>query len=136
MHALLPRLRPALAARRVVARLALLAVLAAALVPGISRLLQPADAWGLLCQSAQSALASATAPADGQPGGHAHGDACAFCTLAHTTPVLAGAAPAALAVLAYAPPAPPVPTAVRERPAQSRSPSARAPPFERPPLSA
>ena len=136
MHALLPRLRPTLAARLVVARLALLAVLAAALVPGISRLLQPADAWGLLCQSPQSARAAAASPADVQPGGHAHGDACAFCTLAHTTPVLAGAAPAALALLAYAPPAPPAPAAVRERVAQAHAPSARAPPFERPPRAA
>ena len=128
MHSLRSPLRPSLAARLVVARLAMLAVLAAALLPGISRLLHPAEAWGVLCQSPLSERAAPESPDTPLPAGHEHGDACALCTLAHTTPTLAGAAPAAMVVVAYAPPAPPAPVVVRSRVAQSRAPGARAPP--------
>jgi hypothetical protein len=136
MHALLPRLRPSPAARRTVARLVLLTVLAAALVPGLSRLLQPAQAWGALCQAPATARDAASAPGDAPPAGREHGDACAFCTLAHTTPLLAGAAPAGIAVVAYAPPAPVARAALRPRVARLRAPAARGPPALRPILAA
>ena len=124
MRALLTTLRPAVAARRFGVRLALFAWLVLALVPTISRLATPAGPaeWAVLCQSAPAAPAPA-----GTPDLHS-GDACALCSLAHTTPALAGAAPATVAVLAYAPPAPPAPAVVRTRFAQARAPGARAPP--------
>lgn len=125
MRALLPTLRPTLAARRLGVRLALFALMALAVVPTFSRLLQPiglAD-WVALCQAAPSS--SSTSPE--QPESHA-GDACALCSLAHTAPALGGASPEAVAVVPYAPPAPPAPAVVRTRVAQSRSPGARAPP--------
>ena len=124
MQALQTLLRPAIATRRLGARLALFALLVAALVPTFSRLLAPVGLtdWAVLCQAAPAPSAPA-GPQDLHPG-----DACALCTLAHTTPALAGAAPAAIAVLAYAPPAPPAPAAVRTRVAQARAPGARAPP--------
>ena len=124
MYALLTLLRPSVAARRLGARLALFALLVAAAVPTVSRLMQPvglAD-WAVICQSS---------PGTPAPAGSAdtlHGDACALCTLAHTTPALAGAASVAVAELAYTPPAPPVPAPVRTRVAQARPPGARAPP--------
>jgi len=106
----------------------MLAVLAAALVPGFSRMLQPSQAWGALCQ----------APAtDGtSPAGHEHGDACVLCTLAHTTPTLAGTPPAATPILAYVPPAPPVAAGVRTRAARALAPPARGPPSAGPILPA
>ncbi len=121
MRFLLHSLRPSLAARRLAARLALFAVLAAALVPGFARLMQPTgEAWAALCQSAPASQLPA--------GGHEAGDACALCTLAHTTPVIASGAPPAGAILAYAPPAPVATAVVRSRVAQSRAPGARGPP--------
>ncbi len=115
-------LRPTAALRRLGARWALVALLATALLPTFARLLQtsgPAD-WATVCQSAPA----------GAPLGetHAPGDACALCSLAHTTPMLAGTAPPAVAILAYAPPAPPAPARVRPAVAQARAPGARAPP--------
>ena len=125
MHALTPTLRPTAAARRLAAQLALFALLLGALLPSVSRLLQAGTAseWAVLCQSP----AAAGTPAGGS-NDLRHGDACALCSLAHTTPVLAGATPAALAVLAYAPPAPPALAPVRARATQARPPGARAPP--------
>jgi hypothetical protein len=124
-------LRPSLAARRLSVRLALFALLVAALVPTFSRLMSPvglADG-STLCQAAQadgdSRAGSTSSPT---PDAHAPGDACALCSLAHTTPALGGSALPAVAVLAYAPPAPPAPAVVRTRVAQSRAPGARAPP--------
>ena len=93
MRSLLPTLRPSSAARLFVARMAMLAVLATALLPGISRLLQPTDLWGSLCQSTQAEDAASDPPSPTLPAGHEHGDACALCTLAHTTPTLATPAP-------------------------------------------
>ena len=122
MRTLLPTLRPSLAARRLGVRLALFALLAAAMVPTFSRLLQPVGLsdWAALCQ---------TVPASGSSQDqHANGDACALCSIAHTTPALGGQAHAPVAVLAYAPPAPPAPAAVRTQVVQARAPSARAPP--------
>ncbi len=127
MRTLLPTLRPSLAARRLGLRLALFALLVAAVVPTFSRLLQtagPAD-WATLCLS----TTSSPAPASGQQDGHDANDACALCSLVHTTPALAGVETALVAVVPYAPPAPPAPAVVRTRVAQSRAPGARAPPF-------
>jgi len=129
MRSLLPTLRPSLAARRAVARLAMWAMLAAALVPGFSRLVRPGEAWGPLCQSQPSAHATAAGEDGAPPPGHAPGDACALCTLAHTTPALASAAAPTVETIDYAPPAPPAEVAVRSRVAQSRAPGARAPPM-------
>ena len=124
MHALLPLLRPTAAPRRLGARLALVALLAAALIPTFMRLAQPAGlaGWVEICQASP-----ASATQDAAPG---HADACAFCTLAHTTPTLDGAPPPpAVAVLAYAPPAPHANVPVRAGVTQARAASARAPPF-------
>ena len=114
-------LRPTAALRRLGVQWAFVALLAAALMPTFARLVQPtgpAD-WAAICQAA------------GAPQGAAHelGDACALCSLAHTTPALAGAPVPAVAVLAYAPPAPPAAEPVRTSVPQTRAPSARAPPF-------
>ncbi|MEP6502766.1 MAG: DUF2946 family protein [Betaproteobacteria bacterium] len=124
MHALLTLLRPSLATRRLGALLALFALLVAAAVPTFSRLLQPvglAD-WAILCQSTPATPAGAPDAL--------HGDACALCTLAHTTPAMAGAAPATFGELAYTPPTPPTAAPVRTRVAQARAPGARAPPAQ------
>ena len=117
-------LRPTVALRRLGVQWALVALLAAALMPTFARIAQTAGPTdrASICQAA----GSGTSPSQGD--GHAPGDACALCSLAHTTPVLAGAAPAAVAVLAYAPPAPPTNEPVRTSAAQARAPSARAPP--------
>jgi hypothetical protein len=115
-------LRPATALRRLGVRLALVALLAVALMPSFSRLAQPAGPadWTTICQSSPSG-----APQDAA---HEHGDACAFCSLAHTTPTLADATAPAGAVLGYAPPAPPVHVRVRVGVTQARAARARAPP--------
>jgi len=129
MRPLLPTLRPSLAARLVVVRLAMAVLLAAAIVPGISRLLAPADLFSEApCHPAVHAAMHHGAP---MPAGHEHGDACAMCTLAHTTPTLAGVPPVDVTVVAFAPPAPPSAEPVRTRAAQARAPSARAPPAAR-----
>jgi hypothetical protein len=122
MRSLLPLLRPAAALRRLGARLALVALLAVALMPTFARLAEPAGLAGgvEICQSA-SAGAS-------QDAAREHADACAFCTLAHTTPTLDGATPPAVAVLAYEPPAAPGDARVRAGVTQARAASARAPP--------
>ena len=125
MRSLLPTLRPSLAARLLVVRLAMAVLLAAAIVPGISRLLAPAE---LLADAPCHPAAHAMHHGTPMPGGHEHGDACALCTLAHTTPTLAGVAPVDVTVVAFAPPAPPAAEPVRTRAAQARAPSARAPP--------
>ena len=124
----LPTLRPSLAARRLGLRLALFALLVAAVVPTFSRLLQtagPAE-WATLCLSTTT---SSPGPASGQQDGHDANDACALCSLVHTMPALGGVDAAPVAVVPYAPPAPPAPAVVRTRVAQSRAPGARAPPF-------
>ena len=115
-------LRPATTLRRLGVRLAFVALLASALMPSFSRLLQPSGLadWATLCQTTPSG-----APQDAA---HEHGDACAFCSLAHTTPTLGGTTAPAVAVLAHAPPAPPVGAPVRVGVTQARAPSARAPP--------
>jgi hypothetical protein len=120
---LTPRLRPPAAAHRLAAWLALLALLVGALVPTLSRLAHPGagDAWNTLCQ------ARGSTPAD-PAGPHEFGDACALCTLAHTTPVLTGTPTAAPAAIAYAPPAPVASPAVRAHAVQARAPGARGPP--------
>jgi hypothetical protein len=126
MRALMPTLRPTAALRRLGVRLAFAALLAAALMPTFSRLMQPAGLsdWAAICQSTPS-TADTGAPQGDQNG---HADACAFCTLAHTTPVLGGGALPAVALLAYAPPVPPAVAVWRSRSTQARAPSARAPP--------
>ena len=126
MHTLIPRLRPTAALRRFSVRLAFIALLAAALMPTLSRLAQPAGLsdWAAICQAA-SPTSNSGAPQDDQ---REHGDACAFCSLAHTSPALGGAALPAVAVLAYAPPAPPDSACVRASVPQAPPPSARAPP--------
>jgi hypothetical protein len=128
MRTLLPALRPSLATRRLGARLALFALLVAAVVPTFSRLLQPVglDDWATLCVSAAS---SSEPTQDQSQRQHDADDACALCSIAHTTPAIGGVAAAQVAVVPYAPPAPPAPAAVRTRVAQSRAPGARAPPF-------
>jgi hypothetical protein len=118
-------LRPTAALGRLGVRWAWVALLAAALMPTFARLVAPtgpAD-WAAICQAAP--------PASGAPQGDAHelGDACALCSLAHTTPALTGATATAAAVLAYAPPAPPAGEPVRASVPQARAPSARAPPL-------
>lgn len=122
MRMLIPTLRPSDALRRLCVRLAFIALLAAALMPTLSRLMQPAGLadWAAMCQPA--------APASNSGAPQQHGDACAFCSLAHTAPALGGAALPAVAVLAYAPPAPPAQPTVRAGVTQARPPSARAPP--------
>jgi len=126
MRALMPTLRPTAALRRLGVRLAFVALLATALMPTFARLAQTA---GL---SERAAICQATPPATGsgtpQGGQHAHGDACAFCSLAHTTPVLGGNSPPAVALLAYAPPVRPAATTLLVQVSQARTPGARAPP--------
>ena len=115
-------LRPTAFLRRLGVRLALVALLAAALMPTLSRLAQPeglAD-WAAICQSAPSGTPSDAA--------RAHDDACAFCTLAHTTPFLLDDSRPAVAVVDFAPPAPRAPAPVRARVTQARPPAARGPP--------
>ena len=121
MH-VLSFLRPTPALRRLGVRLAFVAVLAAALMPSFSRWVQPGGPaeWAAICQSATSGTSQ-----DGTAG---HEDACAYCTLAHTTPVLPGAAPVLVAAVDFAPPAPLASVPVRTGVAQARAPSARAPP--------
>jgi len=120
---LTPRLRSPAAAHRLAAWLALLALLVGTLVPTLSRLAHPeeGDAWRTLCQTRGST------PAD-PSGRHEFGDACALCTLAHTTPGLTGTPAAAIAAIAYAPPVPIAPPAVRALAVQARAPGARGPP--------
>ena len=124
MHAL-ALLRPTTALRRLGVHWPFVALLAAALMPTFARLVQPAGPadWAAICQAAPQA--------SGTPQGDAHelGDACALCSLAHTTPALAGAPAPAVAVLAYAPPALPAAEPVRTGVPQTRAPSARAPPL-------
>ncbi len=117
-------LRPSLAARRFGLRLALFAMLALAMVPTFSRLLQPVgfNDFATLCVSPSSSSGST-------PDAHDTNDACALCSLAHTAPAIGAAAAVRVAVVPYAPPAPAAPAAVRTRVAQSRAPGARAPPF-------
>ena len=126
MRALMPLLRPTAALRRLGVRLAFAALLAVALMPTLSRLAQPAGLAdrAAICQATPST--SGTGAPQGEP--DAHGDACAFCTLAHTTPALGGGAPPAVAVLAYAPPVPPAVTPLATPVSQARAPGARAPP--------
>ncbi len=126
MRTLLHLLRPHDALRRLGLRWALVAMLAMALMPTVSRIVQstgPTD-WASVCQATAPTSSSGESPGAASD----HGDACALCSLAHTTPVLPGAAPAPAAVLAYAPPAPPADAPVRAGVAQARAPSARAPP--------
>ena len=122
MRTLLSFQRPTAALRRLGVRLAFVALLAATLMPSFSRFVQPAGLadWATLCQSSPSGAQ--------QDAAHEHGDACGFCSLAHTTPTLGGAMAPAVAVLAYAPPAPPADAPVRAGVTQARAPSARAPP--------
>ena len=122
MHAL-DFLRPTAALRRLGVRLAFVAVLAAALMPSFSRWMQPGGlaGWAAICQSSTSGTS--------QEGAGDHADACAYCTLAHTTPVLPGTAQAVVVAIAFAPPAPLAPAPVRTGVPQARAPSARAPPF-------
>ena len=122
MHDALAFLRPTAALRRLGVRLAFVAVLAAALMPTFSRLAQPGGIaeWAAICQS------PATSPS--QQGAHDHDDACAYCTLAHTTPALLDGAPTLVAAITFAPPAPLAPAPVRAGAVQARAPSARAPP--------
>lgn len=121
MHTL-TLLRPTAFLRRLGVQLAFVALLAAALMPTISRLAQPeglAD-WAAICQS--------TPPGTAPDAARAHDDACAFCTLAHTTPFLLDDGRPAVAVVAFAPPAPRAPDAVRAPVTQARPPAARGPP--------
>lgn len=122
MHTALAFLRPTAALRRLGVRLAFVALLAAALMPTFSRLAQPGGIaeWAAICQSSPSGPQ--------QDGAHDHDDACAYCTLAHTTPALLDAAPMAVAAVEFAPPAPLAPVPVRAGVPQARAPSARAPP--------
>lgn len=117
-------LRPTAALGRLGVRWALVALLAAALMPTFARLAAPTGPldWAAICQAAPQTSGSSQGDA------HELGDACALCSLAHTTPVLAGAAAAAVAELAYAPPAPPAHEPVRTGVPQARTPGARAPP--------
>lgn len=126
MHTLIPALRPTAALRRLGVRLAFVALLAAALMPTFSRLVQPArlSDWATICQSAASA--STTGAPQDDP--HEHGAACAFCSLVHNSPLLGGGALPAVAVLAYAPPPPLAPAVIRVSAAQARPANARAPP--------
>jgi hypothetical protein len=124
MRTLLPLLRPTAALRRLGVQWAFVALVAAALMPTFARLVAPtgpAD-WAAICQATPQN--SSPSPGDG----HALGDACALCSLAHTTPALTGATAPAVAVLAYAPPVPPAAEPVRSGVPQARAPSARAPP--------
>ena len=126
MRTLLHLLRPHDTLRRLGVRWALVAMLALALMPTISRIVQqagPTD-WASICQATSPAGSSG----DSQGAASDHGDACALCSIAHTTPVLPGATPTPATVLAYAPPAPPADAPVRAGIAQTRAPSARAPP--------
>ena len=122
MHAL-ALLRPTTALRRLGARWAFVALLAAALMPSFARIATPSGPVdrAAICQGGPQDTGSS------QGGAHL-GDACVLCSLAHATPVLTGAAAPAVAVLAYAPPAPPAPAPMRTSVPQARAPSARAPP--------
>ena len=117
-------LRPTAAFRRLGVRLAFVAVLAAALMPSLARLAQPGGlaGWAAICQSSTTG--------GSQDGARDHADACAYCTLAHTTPVLPGAAPALVAAVDFAPPAPMAAAPMHAGGAQARAPSARAPPSQ------
>ena len=122
MHTALSLLRPTAFLRRLGVQLAFVALLAAALMPTVSRLALPdglAD-WASICQSAPSGSP--------QGGATSHDDVCAFCTLAHTTPALPVDVPPAVAAIAFAPPAPLAPAPVRASVAQARPPAARGPP--------
>jgi hypothetical protein len=125
VHDALAFLRPTAALRRLGVRLAFVAVLAAALMPTFSRLAQPGGIaeWAAICQSTPT---SPSGPS--QDSAHAHDDACAYCTLAHTTPALLDAVPVVVAAIEFAPPAPLAPAPVRAGVPQARAPSARAPP--------
>ena len=117
-------LRPTAALRRLGVRWAFVALLAAALMPTFARLAAttgPVD-WAAVCQAAPQG--SGTAPGDT----HELTEACAFCSLAHTTPALTGTMAPAVAVLAFAPPAPVAVEPESSGAAQSRAPGARAPP--------
>jgi len=120
VHAL-ALLRPTAALRRLGVRLAFVAVLAAALMPSFSRWAQPGGlaGWAAICSAPSG---------DSRDGARDHADACAYCTLAHTTPVVPGTEHAVVAAIAFAPPAPLAPAPVRTGVAQARAPSARAPP--------
>ena len=118
-------LRPTAALRRLGVRWAFVALLAAALLPTFARVAAttgPAD-WAALCQAAPQSSGSSQGDA------HTLGEACALCSLSHTTPALAGTTAPAVAVLTYAPPAPLAPAPVRPGVVQARAPSARAPPL-------
>jgi Protein of unknown function (DUF2946) len=122
MHACLRLIRPAAWLRSLGLRLALAALMAAATMPTITRLAQP---WGLadaaaICQSAASGI-----PPDA---GQAHGELCAYCALAHTTPALPPAPHAAIAAIDFAPPVPVAPDPARAGATQARPPAARGPP--------
>jgi hypothetical protein len=118
------RLRPSAAQPRLALWLALFALLVGALVPTLSSLARPDadDAWSVLCHARGSSPADPAAP-------HEFGDACALCTLAHTTPVLAAGADAIVVAVAYAPPVPVTAQAPRTRSLQARAPAARGPPI-------
>ena len=124
MHAL-ALLRPTAALRRLGARWAVVALLAAALMPAFARAMAPTGPvdWAAICQAVPQDSGSS------QGNAHPLGDACVLCSLAHTTPVLTGATAPAVAVLAYAPPALPAAEPVRTGVPQTRAPSARAPPL-------
>jgi hypothetical protein len=117
-------LRPTAALRRLGVRWAFAALLAAALMPTFARLAAPTGPvdWAAVCQAAPQNSGSS------QGSMNELGDACALCSLAHTTPALTGATVPAVIVLAYAPPVPPATAPVRAGVAQARAPSARAPP--------
>lgn len=117
-------LRPTAALRRLGVRWAFAALLAAALMPTFARLATPTGPldWAAICQAPPQNSGSS------QGSVHELGDACALCSLAHTTPALTGAALPAVTLLAYAPPVPPVAAPVRGSVPQARAPSARAPP--------
>ncbi len=115
-------LRPTALLRRLGVQLALVALLAAALMPTFTRLASPEGlaGWASVCQAA--------APGSTQDGPSALDDACVFCTLAHAAPALLPAAPPAVAAIAFAPPAPLATAPVRTSVAQARPPAARGPP--------
>ncbi len=119
MRALMHSLRPTAALRRLGLRLTFVALLAAALMPTFARVLQPV---GL---ADRAAICQATPPAAPQGEQHEHGDACAFCSLAHTTPVLGGAAagrrPAGLRAAGTVPRPRPFPPRSRKRAHRERA---------------
>ena len=122
MNATLRLLRPTAILRRLAAQLAFVAVLAAALMPTLTRIALPeglADG-AAICQSAPTGASQGSA--------NVHDDACLYCALAHATPALSVAASAAPGIVAFAPPAPLAPAPVRASVAQARPPAARGPP--------